>query len=175
MNVVSMGTPTRMRHGRCDEQRHIVPSPLVGRDRERGARLGAARETALSCRRWMSKLFGAEFLRHGTGTTALLTVPLSLSLPHKGGGNGVASLCPLETLRSRICHRKAPRVGVPSDASRPAHRSFDPARAVRERVRRLVHRHEFGRAHTAVARHLSWSGARCRCCGRRGGCGPRQW
>jgi hypothetical protein len=77
---------------RCEGARHMVPSPLVGEGQGEGwpqsTEDGAPPDwrTANGC---VAGLIGL-WIR----TKSSAAAPLSLSLPHKGGGNVVALLCP---------------------------------------------------------------------------------
>ena len=67
-------------------------------------------------------------------------------------------------LDCRARGRDSSGVHARDGVQRPAHHSLHPARAVRERVRRLVHRHAIRALRSLLScRRRSWSGARCRC------------
>src|SRR5215510_2607766 len=67
------------------EQHHIVPSPLVGEGKGEGGRSSAALRGVGPRTDSANRLVGCR-----DETTAVRVIPLSLSLPHKGGGNRVA-------------------------------------------------------------------------------------
>src|SRR6266478_5743265 len=66
------------------EQCHSVPSPLVGEGQGEGWRQtpSARLVSSTDSQRWPAAFIGSQH-----GTDAVRVVPLSLSLPHKGGGN----------------------------------------------------------------------------------------
>jgi hypothetical protein len=77
---------------RCEGARHMVPSPLVGEGQGEGWPQSTEDEappdwrTVNGCR--------AGLIGSWIRTKSSAAIPLSLSLPHKGGGNVVALLCP---------------------------------------------------------------------------------
>jgi flagellar L-ring protein FlgH len=79
----------------CAERCHSVPSPLVGKGQGEGSRQDTEREA----RRGEREGWSIEF-----ETDAVPTTPLSLSLPHKGGGNREARIFATHTLNPRAGH-----------------------------------------------------------------------
>jgi hypothetical protein len=73
---------------------HTVPSPLAGEGQGGGWQQRTQREpkSVPKLNAWESEELLLPCLRFETG--AAPAVPLSLSLPRKGGGNDVALLCP---------------------------------------------------------------------------------
>jgi hypothetical protein len=71
------------------EQCHIVPSPLVGEGQGEGWQRRTKRERKLRHNASQNEELLLPYLRFETSAVRV-AVPLSLSLPHKGGGNDVA-------------------------------------------------------------------------------------
>src|SRR5262245_9528826 len=81
----------------CEGARHTVPSPLVGEGQGEGWLPSTERENV-----HRHENGGLHFSGLRYETDAVRAVPLSLSLPHKGGGNDVAPLYPIANRHSRI-------------------------------------------------------------------------
>src|SRR5262245_8561039 len=82
----------------CEGARQTVPSPLVGEGQGEGRLPSTERENV-----HRHENGGLHFsgLRYETDAVRAVPLSLSLSLPHKGGGNDVAPLCPIANRHSR--------------------------------------------------------------------------
>src|SRR5262249_30730576 len=83
----------------CEGARHNVPSPLVGEGQGGGWQRSTERE-ADPMRR--DENGDCQLFRLSDKIAAVRGVPPSLSLPHRGGGNDVARLCPSPDIHSRV-------------------------------------------------------------------------
>src|SRR6266478_7378915 len=83
----------------CEGARPTVPSPLVGEGQgeEYNMHCICFMLRPDKCSRPSLRVCGRDEPR-----ARCLSPPLSLSLPHKGGGNAVALLCPVSTQHPRI-------------------------------------------------------------------------
>src|SRR5215831_12250941 len=79
------------------------PPPLWGRDRERGG--DEERSAKLVPSQTRELRLTTLFVGFRQETDAARVLPLSLSLPHKGGGNDVAPLCSTADQQSLKCSR----------------------------------------------------------------------
>jgi hypothetical protein len=77
----------------CEDARHTVPSPLVGEGQGEGWLRSKEPEAGPLQRINNSDSLHLFGLIYPTNAVRIV-VPLSLSLPHKGGGNAVGQLCP---------------------------------------------------------------------------------
>ncbi len=105
----------------CEGACPTVPSPLVGEGQGEGWRRLTGREacpdasTEAGCICLLDRRYRADAVR---------VVPLSLSLPHKGGGNAVALLCPTLSQHSRIRSQMCACLSAFAGTNGDRHRGF---------------------------------------------------